>query len=139
MGKSAMLDIQTAIVLRLRADPTLNSLITGIFDEIPIDQSYPYVQVGDQSEGPFNTFNRFGRDVTFTISIWSIFEGFEESFKILTEINRLLDFQTFTINNFDQVLIRFVDSNTIRDNVQRETRSSAKQIAASYQVIVQEQ
>lgn len=138
-GKSSALDVQTAVVLRLRADATLNTLITGVFDEVPVDTEYPYVQVGESVESSFNTFDRLGKEVSFPISIWSEFEGFQEAYQILNRLNELLDFQTFTVNNFDLVLFRYTDANPIRDNTQRGYESSVKNVIANYQVILQEQ
>lgn len=138
MSKTASFDLAGAVVLRLRSDATLTSLINGVFDEVPLDINEPYVQVGDQIETPFNTFDKFGKQITFPIGIFTVFEGFEQAMKIYGRILELLDYQNFVVNQFHLVFFRFTDSTFERNLSERENNTSVKGIVMNFQAILQE-
>lgn len=133
MAKTALLEVQKAIFDTLTNDATFSALVTGVFDEVPDNRSFPYVTIGDNTtEVPFDTFGRDGKEVTKHIHIWSNYEGFKEAYDILEEMNRLLDNQQIPINQFDTVLVHYVNGNTIA-----EPLNHIVQLIARYRIIVQ--
>lgn len=133
MGTS-LYEIQKAIYDVLAGDTNLNNLVTGVFgDDIPEEQDFPFIQITTASEDIFNTFDRQGKETTFTVHIWSQYEGFKECYEIHDRVMELLDYTGITVANFDLVYIRFDNANAITQE-DRMTR----QIATTYRVIVQE-
>jgi len=73
--------IQRAIVARLRADPTVASLLApvkavtpavpAVVDQPAEGQAKPYVRVGDHLSIPDNDHTSFGREVTENIHVWT--------------------------------------------------------------------
>lgn len=131
MGTS-LYSIQKSIRDELANDSQLKELITGVFDEVLQDKTYPLIQVGEPTESRFDTFDRIGKDVTFPILIWSNYKGFKEAYQILDRVNELLDYQEIQIDNYTTVYIRAEEVNAFRDD--REFR----QVVANFRVIVQE-
>lgn len=135
MGRTSLLDIQKGIYDKLTGDTTLTNLVTGIFDEVPKDQGFPFVNIGEATENKFNTFDRQGRDVTETINIYSQYDGFKEALDILDRIVILLDFQPITLTQNDLVYIRYDGGNTL---LLTEDEGRTKHIRARFEVLVQE-
>lgn len=135
MGKTALLDIQKGIYDELTGDATLMGLVTGVFDDVPKDQEYPYVVIGTDTETNFNTFDKQGREVVATIMIYSQYAGFKEAKTILNRIVELLDYESITLSNFNLVYIRY-DAGDTSYNTIDEGRT--KQAAARFRIIAQE-
>lgn len=133
MAATSLYEIQKAIFNKLKGDNYLNTLVTGIFgDNVPESQNFPFIQINDATETSFNTFDRKGKEVTFTIHIWSQYKGFKECYEIHERVLTLLDYKTLNVNNFSTVYIRLDNVNAIREE-DRITR----QLAVIYRVIVQ--
>lgn len=129
-----LFEAQKAIFDRLTGDTYLNSLVTGVFgDDIPENQDFPFIQITDATEETFNTFDCKGKDTTFTINIWSQYQGFKECYEIHERVSTLLDYSHLAIDNNSTVYIRFENANAIRSD-DRITR----QLATTYRVIAQQ-
>lgn len=128
---TSLIDIQTAIFNKLKADNTLMSMIKGVFDDVDEDQGFPYVVIGEATENPFNTFGKNGKESTITIHIWSDYKGFKEALDILKQLNSLLDDANFTMSDHNLVLIQYDNAQTIRDE-------DLRHVPVTYRVIVQE-
>lgn len=131
---SALSPIQTAVFNKLDKDTQLSSLITGVFDEVPEKQAYPYVEIGDITQTPFRTFGKKGYDTTVTLHIWNQHSGFKPLQDILVLLNDLLDEQPLTISGFKTVYLLFEHSIEIKD-----PDGITKHIAARYRLVVQAQ
>lgn len=98
--KAAALDMQKAVYTLLVADATLVALLAkdvrgagtgpGIFDEVPENQPYPYIEIGEFTSREFRTLTRSGEELTMTNHIWSQAPGNKQALEILKEMNRLL-------------------------------------------------
>jgi hypothetical protein len=120
-----------AIITKLRSDETLSSLVSGIFDDVPQGQPFPFIVIGEMSETPFSTFGRSGRTSSITVNILSQYKGFKEATGIYAQVNQLLDGQELTLGGYALISLRFTTSQFIKDG---ETRH----IPAVYEVITQE-
>jgi len=90
---SAMGPVQATIYTVLTGDSTLKGLVgTNIFDEVPPNYSdFPYVELGDVTETPDNTFSETGRMVEQVIHVYSQAKGWLESQNILEQLVHLID------------------------------------------------
>lgn len=112
---SAFFAIQQAMYSRLTQDADLMNRINGVFDEVPQDQPFPYVTIGEATSVPNRTFDRFGEDCTITLHIWSRYKGFKEAAEILDEMNRILADAVFTVPGWETEGCYYEFSETIRD------------------------
>lgn len=135
MGKTALLDIQKGIYDKLTGDATLMALITGVFDEVPKDQEFPYVAIGTATEVKFNTFDKQGRDVTEEIYAYSQYDGFKECLQVMERIAELLDYQVITLASNSLVYIRYDDGDTSLSTIDE---GRTKQARGRFRIIVQE-
>lgn len=131
---SSLKAIQQAIYERLTADTVLMGKITGVFDEVPQNQPFPYVTIGDMTSTPWRTMSRFGEEVTITLHIWSQQKGFREAYEILDDLNRLLADQVIPVLGWDVAACWYEFSDTIRD-----PDGVTKHIPVRYRMQVQKQ
>lgn len=96
---TAQEEIQVAIRAKLIGDATLMSLVTGVFDfgAVPINQPFPYIAIGDTTEGAMDAFGTDGYDDTCTVHIWDSSPGFNTCKLILARMNVLLNKKPLTL------------------------------------------
>lgn len=132
---SSLYKCQKAIIDKLESSSLLKSKVTGIFgDDVPEKQPFPLIQISNATETPNNTFDKLGKDTTFTIHIWSQYDGFKECYEILTVIEDLLDYQELSVNNYQTIFIRFENANALRGEDDRNLR----QIAVRFNLVLLE-
>jgi len=90
-AKSPIHLVQTAIYQRLKADPVLAGMVTGVYDYVPEGTAYPYVRIGDHLSTPDNTHDTYGREITTTIHVWTRSRGNAQGQAIAARIGELLD------------------------------------------------
>lgn len=107
--------VQVAVFDRLRADATLagllaDSVIAGsptepaIYDHVPQAQlsedpsQFPYVVIGDDTAGEFDTDDVNGQETTVTLHIWSRYRGKKEVKQIADAIYDALHDATLAIS-----------------------------------------
>lgn len=78
-------ELQKAIFTRLNAFAALTALIDAIYDHVPQDPTFPYLQIGDDTSVPFDTHDSQGSDNTITIHSWSRYRGKSEIKQIQRE------------------------------------------------------
>lgn len=132
--ETALLDVQKGIYDKLTNDSTLMALVTGVFDDVPKTQEFPFIAIGPSTETKFNTFTKSGRDITYSIYVYSQYQGFKECLEILERITYLLDYQSITITN-NLVYIRYDDGSVNLSNIDQ---GRTKQAEARFRIIVQE-
>ena len=108
---------QAAAYAKLTGDSTLMAMITGVFDygAVPQNQPYPFIVLGDVTEGPDNRFGRRGYDSTQTLHIWDVSNGFLLCQQILARMNTLLDQQILTLATQTHVFTLYDFSQTLND------------------------
>ena len=135
MSSSSLLDIQECIYNKLVNDSNLMDLVSGVFDDVPKEQSYPFIHIGLASENNFHCFDKSGRDVIEEIYIYSQYNGLKEGLVILNSIVEILDFSNLNIDNFGLVYCRYEGSDTDIRNIDN---GRTKQFSLKFRIIVQE-
>jgi hypothetical protein len=117
MTQTSLEELQTAIYSALTSDTTLMSTLTGVFDiaAVPENQAFPYVAIGDSTEGSMNAFGRRGYESTLTLHIWSSATGFKECYSILARMNFLLDQKILSLASQSHVFTLYDFSSTLND------------------------
>jgi len=135
---SAMAAVQAAVYSKLTADVGAGGLlnvtspmITGVFDEVPDGQSFPYIVIGDQNEASFSTMAKDGGVLLITLHIWSQAKGFREAELVLGRANYLLD-GALVITGYAHVGTVYEGADTLRD-----PDGITRHIAARYRVYAQ--
>jgi hypothetical protein len=85
------LELQSAIVARLKADPGVAALVAGrIYDSVPAGAAFPYVSIGPVDSVGFDPECITGFDVAQQIDCWSRAVGFPEVKKIVDAVRAAL-------------------------------------------------
>lgn len=101
-------EIQTAVVTALRADSGVRTAMTGsssptynIFDNVPTNQVYPYLYIGDiqGARGTLLVMGTKAMDAILSIHIFSATPGFAEAQAIATAIDNVLNEHKLTLAN----------------------------------------
>lgn len=130
---TAMMDVQAAIYQKLTGDTSFMNMVEGVFDDVPDNQKFPYITIGEATEVPFNTFDKIGKEETLTIHIWSQYKGFKEALNILKRMNLVLDGANLDLNDHTLVLMQYEDAQTIIDS-----DGKTRHVPVTYRVITQE-
>jgi hypothetical protein len=86
------LELQGAIVARLKADPAVTALVAGrIYDSVPQSAVFPYVTIGPIDSVGFDPDCITGFDVAQQIDCWSRAVGTPEVKKIIDAVRAALD------------------------------------------------
>lgn len=98
--------LQVALVSALEADGPLIAILAG--DQIysgtaPEGSAFPYLTLGDSTEGDFNAIGRNGNEGTETIHIWSRVAGKQEVLTIWGHIERILNRKKLTLSAGEQL------------------------------------
>lgn len=80
-------------------------LITGVFDmsNVPENQAFPYITLGNATETDYSALARIGYEDTLTLHVWSMSKGTKECNTILSNLNRLLNHQSLTLDTQNHV------------------------------------
>jgi hypothetical protein len=78
--------LQKALYNRLSNDIPLNDVITGIYDQVSEDATFPYITISEPEVTPFTSKNSYGENTTIVIHTWSQYAGKKESYDILNLI-----------------------------------------------------
>lgn len=112
---TALGSVHAAVYTKLNTDATLKAMVTGIFDYVPEGTDYPYVVIGEATETPENSHDRFGRSQVITLHIWSNDRGFKKAQAIASRIHALLDHQALTVSGQNTISVRYEFSQTLID------------------------
>jgi len=95
---SVELELQGAIVQRLKADPAVTALIAGrVYDAVPSSAVFPYVTIGPVDAVEDDADCITGLDVAQQVDCWSRAVGFPE-------VKKIADAVRASLHDFDLVL-----------------------------------
>ena len=125
--QTSLSEVQTAVYSRLTGDVTLMALLTTPlmgtyavfgFGNVPENQGFPYLTIGDALEKSDHAFGTRGYLTTEKIHIWdSQFGGFQKAQQILARLNFLLDQKDYqTMPLATQKLVYFLYQQAIPMN-----------------------
>lgn len=113
---TAMADVLTALVTRLKASSGVTTLATGgVFNNVPQDTAYPYVVVGAPSETRWDTWGCPGKTVTVQVEAVSNARGDKEAVSILNACIGALHFQRPTVTDHDLAGIAYDEGQSYKD------------------------
>ena len=108
--------LQTAIYSKLSADNNLTAVLGAkVFDDIPENTSYPYVQLGEDTAIDYSTKDSTGSEVSVNIDVWSRYRGSLEAKNIMDRIHTLLHDSSLSVTGANFISMRFEFSDIIRD------------------------
>lgn len=118
---SPTVELQTAIIMRLQADPKLAPLIGDrVYDHVPLTNGktsakFPYVSFGPVDEISDDATCVTGFEITMQLDVWSRAIGFQECRKIIDLVRRSLLDDDLEINDNALVSFSHRQSMTMRD------------------------
>ena len=113
---SAAWEVQKAVIQKLLSTVELTSM-AGVFDYVPDNTPYPLVAFGEMTEDDkFNTMQARGRQLYYTLHVWSRKPGF-------SEVHRIANFVVGALENTDLgamgvwnwVLTQYIQAHTVHD------------------------
>ena len=134
---TALWPIQKAIYTTLSGDATLMALATGVFDEVPGDQPYPYIVVGEGTESPLECMSNYGNEDTVNVHIYdsagplSDHAGWKKSVNdILSRMDTLLHYQDLTLEGFTpKATVKYDGGQTLK-------QGNIRHFVARYRVVI---
>ncbi len=108
--------LQTAIYAKLSTDNNLTSTLgASVFDDIPEETPYPYVQLGEDTAIDYSTKDQTGSEVTVNIDVWSRYRGSLQAKNIMDRVHTLLHDSSLSVTGSNFINMRFEFSDIIRD------------------------
>jgi hypothetical protein len=108
--------LQTAVFAKLSTDNTLTvTLDAKVFDDIPEETAYPYVQLGEDTATDYSTKDSIGSEVSVNIDVWSRYRGSLEVKNIMDRVHTLLHDSSLSVTGSNFINMRFEFSDIIRD------------------------
>ena len=89
------------------------SAISGVFDDVPEQTSYPYVVIGEETATEAGTKDVDAHEHTLTIHVWSQYRGLQDIKKIMQQIYTQLHNTAITVSGANLVNIRHEFENTL--------------------------
>ena len=113
--------VQTVIYQLLSADPALTALVKGVYDDVPEDpdlpqdQIFPYVTIGESIHNESDTVSVLGDDVSTIVHTWSRYRGRKETKQIQGAIYDALHRANGTYSGYDIISIDWENSQSFID------------------------
>ena len=108
--------LQTAIYTKLSTDNNLTTTLgASVFDDIPEETPYPYVQLGEDTAIDYSTKDQTGSEVTVNIDVWSRYRGSLQAKNIMDRVHTLLHDSSLSVTGSNFINMRFEFSDIIRD------------------------
>lgn len=111
-----MIELQTALFARLNSQ-----LNVPVYDAVPqaVDagdnSAFPYVTIGDDSSGEFDTDTSLGFDTDCTIHVWSRYRGRREVKQIQKAIYDALHLHDLSVSGYHTVMVLFETADSFMD------------------------
>lgn len=108
-------DLQSAIYSTLSGDSTLDSLVgdNKIFDNIPQDTSYPYVQIGLETTRDVGLKTLDGVVYNVDIEVWSQYRGQKEIKEIMERLYNLFNNTTISVSGASSIMSYVINTTTL--------------------------
>src|SRR5690606_13685786 len=131
--KWALWPVQRAVYQRLTSHAPLMARVTGVLDDVPEGQPFPYVTLGEWTEIPRLAFGEDGSETTATLHVWSRYRGWKECSEIVALMNEVLDDAELEVEGYRTVLVVYDSSTAIRD-----TDGMPRHMVDRYRLILEE-
>lgn len=108
--------LQEKIYTALNSDSNLTSTQgAAVYDEVPENSAFPYVQIGAESTADFSTKDLTGSEVTINLDVWSQYKGSKEVKDLMDRVHTLLHDSNLTVTGHNLVNLRFEFGDVLRD------------------------
>jgi len=107
--------VQEKVYNILRNDNYIRNNTKGVFDDIKAKHPFPYIVFGDFSDTNFHTFDKLGRQIDFTLHVFSQYKGNKEINQIGARIKQLLDYTNIEVDDLHTVYLRYENGNFDRE------------------------
>lgn len=120
-AKDVLGPLQAALYALLDGDENLTDLLghtgdrNGVYDDVPENVVYPYVDLGETVSTPRNTHDGFGAESLVTLHVYVKARGNATAFPIVNRIRALLDEQHLAVAGHTVVSVRHEQTQTLRD------------------------
>lgn len=103
--------VAKAVYAKLAADlaPVL------VFDHVPADQAYPFVEISRHLDQPDDTLAEHGSVHLVYLSVWSSHRGRKEANGIVDQIRAALHHQPLALDEGEAILVEVIDTDAVRD------------------------
>ncbi len=113
---SPMEELQRAIFDRLTTDPSVVSLITGVFDKPGMSEATPYLTFGPVDWSEDDADGLTVREISAQLDVWSIAQdGKREAFQILDAVRRSLHLYAVDLGENALVEMRVMSGKVMND------------------------
>ncbi|MBO9194329.1 DUF3168 domain-containing protein [Rhizobium sp. 16-449-1b] len=113
---SAELELQGAIVARLKADAALTALVGGrVYDQPPSPATYPYVTIGEAQTLRDDATCISGSKVYLTLHGWSTAVGYPEAKRIAEAVAESLHLAPLALPTNHLISLMHRQTRTLRD------------------------
>jgi len=109
------LQLQKTVFDTLDGDSNLQSKVSDVYNFVPQNTAYPYVQVGDDSMADNSTKDLDGNIHSIMIHTWSRYRGDKEAKEIMARIYELLHNSSLSVSGASLVNARFETSDILND------------------------
>lgn len=112
---SPSLELQGAIVARLRADADVKDIAKGVHERIPENASFPYVSMGPSQALSEDADCIIGFEITMQIDAWSRAFGFPEVSRLAEAVRAALHDVDLQLTDNALVYLRHRQTRIFRD------------------------
>lgn len=113
---SPSLEVQGAIVARLKAFPALSALINNrVYDRVPLPPAFPYVTIGPDQVVSDDAECITGFEMTIQIDAWSIDVGFPNVKRVAEAVRQALHGYDLPLTDNALVSFEHRQTRTFRD------------------------
>ncbi len=107
--------LQQTIYTALNVSALTNTLSCAVVDDVQLNQSYPFITLGEETTIDYGTKNQNGGETTINLHIWSQYKGSKECKQIMDKVHDLLHDIDLTVSGFNLINLRFEYSDIVRD------------------------
>jgi hypothetical protein len=126
---TALRPLQSAVYAKLAGSASLMTLVSGVYDQVPEDEVFPYVTLGPLIETPDDAHDAQGLSSTLTVDIWSKAPGFGEAYDVFSEVDAALDRVPLAVAGFRDVRIKQAGH-----QAERDPDPHIRRVSAQYQI-----
>jgi Protein of unknown function (DUF3168) len=95
--ETALWPLQKVLFQRWSNDTDLMQKITGVFDHVPTDQTFPYITIGEPLVTPNETKTSYWEEIPWTHHVWSQYSGKKEAYDIMSLMLKSLSSQPLSL------------------------------------------
>lgn len=107
--------LQQAIYSALNVDAITSTLSCAVLDDVPSNQAYPFIRLGEDTAIDYDTKTLQGGEFTIELHIWSQYKGSKECKQIMDKVHDLLHDSSLSVTGFNLINLRFEFSDIMID------------------------